>query len=400
MIRMKASLLLFLSLTLFACSSNAQSTAASGVFIKLKLADTNRVKIDRAPLKYNKHLALSFTLDDGYRSAYLTAFPLLNGGKVSGPMPDEWKNDEGGDGQESKGFFYTDGNGKLIPFKIGLAINAGKIGDKPKNRGHLSWAELAEMNKAGWDLINHGYNHLTKPGNDFALELTKNTDTVQKRLGVTMTQCAVPGGEHEEGYELVYEDAAFANGSFGISSYKGVPSNWVLTTDLNLKDFVYERTFLQSDKDSTKPFTVDEPLGIWDSLMRQPLPVWNNSFTHGVGNTNLWGLSLFYPEFKYYMNSLNKRYGSVGNDRIWVASVQEVYEYLWLMQHISIDTKQHGDEITISLDVPGWPEYFKYKTVTLKINSDAPVTVADFDPALKNISKGEKVDGTITFDLY
>ena len=87
------------------------------ISFKIKLKSANKIKAAISPLKYNKHLAYSFTLDDGYRSAYLTAFPLLNGGKISNPDKNEWKIDQGGDGTTSEGLFYSDGMGNKIPFK-------------------------------------------------------------------------------------------------------------------------------------------------------------------------------------------------------------------------------------------------------------------------------------------
>ncbi len=52
------------------------------IHLKLKLNYNADIHIGKAALKYNKQLALSITLDDGYRSAFLCAYPLLNGGKV------------------------------------------------------------------------------------------------------------------------------------------------------------------------------------------------------------------------------------------------------------------------------------------------------------------------------
>ena len=84
------------------------------ITITLKLKSEAKVKVVKADLKYNKHLAYSFTLDDGYRSAYLTAFPLLNGGRVSvRPCADEWKNDQRGRWVlHSDGLFFSDGCGR------------------------------------------------------------------------------------------------------------------------------------------------------------------------------------------------------------------------------------------------------------------------------------------------
>lgn len=169
--------------------------APQTIEVKLRLRSSSAVVVSPAPLKYNKHLALSFTLDDGYRSAYLTAFPLLHGGKISPPFPDEWKNDEGGDGSYSDGLYYSDGCGKAVPFKLAAAINGAGIRSAPQNRGALSWPEVKELYAAGWDILNHGYHHATKHGTDYEQEVIQNQLAVKKQLGFTMSHFIVPGGE-------------------------------------------------------------------------------------------------------------------------------------------------------------------------------------------------------------
>lgn len=78
-------------------------------------------------------MAFSFTLDDGYRSAFTCAYPLLNGELVSPSIPDEYHNDSGGDGESSTGLFYTDSCGNKITFRLAVALNAGIVYDHPDN---------------------------------------------------------------------------------------------------------------------------------------------------------------------------------------------------------------------------------------------------------------------------
>lgn len=97
-------------------NSKIDSSKAKTISFKIKLKSDHKVTIKPSPLKFNKHFAYSFTLDDGYRSAYLTAFPLLNGGKISKPNKNEWKIDQGGDGTTSKGLFIQTDSG--IKFRL------------------------------------------------------------------------------------------------------------------------------------------------------------------------------------------------------------------------------------------------------------------------------------------
>ena len=358
----------------FFCSANNISrvidpTKSKLISFRLKLKSAEKIKIETAALKFNKHLAYSFTLDDGYRSAYLTAFPLLNGGKISSKNRSEWKNDQGGDGTTSKGLFYTDGLRNKIPFKLGLAINGAAIGNLPANRGHLSWDEVKEMYNAGWDILNHGFHHATKHGTNFLTEVTENTTSIQQNLGFTMSQFVVPGGESDPGYQLEYERDALANGSFSVASYVGSGPVINVKEKVNLDKMIYARTFVQSSKDTIDFKTMDRYLKTLDSVAKLPNPIWYNEFTHGVGNENLWSLSMRFPDFKYYMTNIANKYGVNGNDSIWMAPWQEVYEYIWLRDRTKIDYQQTEKEVLVTILISEIPETFRYRSISLAVNT-------------------------------
>lgn len=355
----------------FNSSSNIDSSKTKSISFKIKLKSAVKVVIEPASLKFNKHLAYSFTVDDGYRSAYLTAFPLFNGGKISPSMINEWKNDQGGDGTTSKGLFYSDGFGNKIPFKLGLAINGGAIGDLPANRGHLSWSEVKELYNAGWDILNHGFHHATKHGTNFLTEVTENTTSIQQNLDFTMSHFVVPGGESDPGYHLEYEKDALANGSRSVASYAGSGPIIKVNGKINLDKMIYARTFVQSSKDTIGFKTMDRFLATFDSVAKLPEPIWYNEFTHGVGNSNLWNLSMRFPDFKYYMTAIANKYGTNGNDSIWMAPWQEVYEYIWLRDQIKIDYKQTGKEVTVTIQLPEIPETFRYKAISLVVDASS-----------------------------
>jgi peptidoglycan/xylan/chitin deacetylase (PgdA/CDA1 family) len=365
-----------------------KAVAGKVVYIKLKLKSAAPFKVDVAPLKYNKHLAFSFTLDDGYRSAFTCAYPLLNGGTVSASIPDEYHNDSGGDGEKSNGLFYTDGCGSKVAFKLGIALNGGIVYDKPDNRARLSWAEVKTLYDAGWDILNHGYHHLSKHGTDYNAEVLQNIKVVKEKLGFTMTQFVVPGGEHDAGYEHNYEQDALKAGTFSVASYVGKGPAINVDKPVDLKDMIYARNFLQSNKDSLDFPTIDQHLSRIDSLMKQPQPIWYNEFTHSVGDRNLWNLSMLYPEFKYYMTSIDDKYGAKGTDNIWMAPWQEVYEYIWLRDRIKVSSRQHGRDVSIKLELPDVPATFRYDAISLNIASGAGFMVTSYSDDLKIFNNG------------
>ncbi|KAF2510272.1 polysaccharide deacetylase family protein [Flavobacterium zhairuonense] len=350
-------------------SIEKDSSKPKTISFKIKLKSADKVKIAVSPLKYNKHFAYSFTLDDGYRSAYLTAFPLLNGGKISSPDKNEWKIDQGGDGTTSEGLFYSDGMGNKIPFKLALAINGGSIRDLPEKRGHLSWAEVKEMYNAGWDILNHSFHHATKHGTNYKAEVTENTTSIQQNLDFTMSHFVVPGGEGDEKYYLEYEKDALNNGHFSVASYYGVGPVFKVDSKVDLDKMISARTFVQSSKDTTSFKTMDRFLKTLDSIVKQPNPTWFNEFTHGTGNTNLWNLSMRFPDFKYYMRTLADKYGAKGDDSIWMAPWQEVYEYIWLRDRIKVDFQQKNKEVIVTIQLPEIPQNFRNRAISLNIET-------------------------------
>lgn len=341
------------------------------ITFKIKLKSAGKIKITPSLLKYNKHFAYSFTLDDGYKSAYLTAFPLLNGGKVSPSSINEWKVDQGGDGTTSKGLFYTDGFGNKIPFKLALAINGGSIRDLPENRGHLSWSEIKEMYNAGWDILNHSFHHATKHGTNYKTEVTENTTSIKQNLNFIMSHFVVPGGEGDSDYHLEYEKEALTNEFLSVASYKGTGPVYKVNFKVDLYKMISARTFVLSSKDTTSFKTMDRYLKTIDSIVKQPEPVWFNDFTHGTGNGNLWNLSMRFPDFKYYMTTLANNYGAKGNDSIWMAPWQEVYEYIWLRDRIKVDFEQKDKEVTVTIQIPEIPETFRNKSISLSVDSSS-----------------------------
>ncbi len=366
---------IFISNFTHADTLKKKAAAPKVVYIKLKLNSAAPFKASIAPLKYNKHLAFSFTLDDGYRSAFTCAYPLLNGGMVSPPIPDEYHSDQGGDGEKSSGLFYTDGCGNNVAFKLAVALNAGIVYDHPDNRARLSWPEVKTLYNSGWDILNHGYHHLSKHGTDYNSEVLQNIKVVKENLGFSITQFVVPGGEHDEGYEHNYEQDAFKAGAYSVASYVGKGPAIDVDKPVDLNAMIYARNFLQSNKDSLDFKEIDKHLNRIDSLMKQPQPIWYNEFTHSVGDKNLWNLSMLYPEFKYYMTSIEKNYGTSGNDNMWIAPWQEVYEYIWLRDHIKISSQQHGRDVVIKLEVPKMPLNFRYKAISINVDTKTQFTV-------------------------
>lgn len=250
------------------------------------------------------------------------------------------------------------------------------------------------MYDAGWDILNHGFHHATKHGTNFLTEVTENTTSIKKNLGFTMSQFVVPGGESDPGYQLEYERDALANGSFSVASYVGAGPVIKVDQKVNLDKMIYARTFVQSSKDTISFKTMDRFLATFDSVAKLPNPIWYNEFTHGVGNGDLWNLSMRFPDFKYYMTTIAKKYGSTGNDSIWMAPGQEVYEYIWLRDKVKINYEQKDKEVLVTIELPEIPETFRYRAISLIVD-----TKSKFEIESKESNIAISSDGKTTHKL-
>lgn len=354
----------------FLVAEGSQAKKANGIIsITIYLKESAKLSFVRtARLAYNKSFAFSFTLDDGLISDYLVALPFLGGGYVSRPYIDRWGNDQGGDGRFYPGLFYTDGCGNNIPFRAAVAVNAKTINAAAvtQHPGFLSWAQLKALQKAGWDILNHSYSHATGKHIDADYEIRENNRMVNKHLGMLMEDFVIPGGHNDIFSNKIYTEAAFALGMKTVQC-EDFGDFWInIWPKLNLGHLMLGRLFIHTvtdttgstiknkltlSSDGTLPYlSEDSLLATIDSHLGYKQAFWINAFTHGVGNQNVWNISLIFPEFKQFFSKLELRYGQKGVDNIWMAPTREVYEYLLNRRLVKYTVEKRKKKIVISID--------------------------------------------------
>lgn len=331
-------------------------------------APAKEAAVNIAPLRYDKHFACSFTLDDGMISAARVALPFFNGGNVSAPFKDQWGFDEGGDGTYHAGLFYTDGCGNALPFKVAVAINARSIREDSLPVG-LSWRDLERMTKAGWELLNHSNTHATGKEVKATWEVEESTRTVQQRMGKKMLQFVIPGGKDDNISLPFYTEAAFAHGLQVVHSAQ-YPDYWIEpSTRKDWNRLLIGRYFLNSKTKQMKESIFKE---IKEHLATGKR-YWLNAFTHSVGNDDLWGISFRYPEFSAFFNELAASYGKDGEDNLWFAPPEAVHGYEAIRREVKPQIARSGNKITIQFDTAGLPDLDKYNALTFLVDSKATI---------------------------
>lgn len=315
--------------------------------------------IDKAKLRYNKDFAYSLSLDDGYRCAYTNVFPLLGGGTVAG------------NSTTYPGLFYTDGCGNDIPFKAGLAWYSlgGSMNDIHVNStSYVNWPELQVLINAGWNVLNHSLQHAAGAGTNYDYQINANTSYVRSKTGYTTRHFVIPSGDAN------YIPAAFANGMLGVyannAAFLGFSNGLNVTNALNFNQFkMYRRYMYDGYYDTTN---ILNPITNTANLAQNGQFMWYNDFTHRVGFTPSNG-GIQFPLFSWYMQKVESVYGKSGSDRMWMAPLQDVYEYLYVRDHTPMSASLNGNTLTVVIERSLLPDSLLTYAMSFVVHSDADI---------------------------
>lgn len=313
--------------------------------------------VSNAALRFDKDFAYSFTLDDGKDDAYTRALPVLNGGYV--PF----------NNTTYPGLFYTDGCGNNFPFRAGIAWNSQNSVGKDlhvNTPGYLTWTQLNDLyNTNKWNIFNHSLNHKTGSGTDYEYQVNENRRILLEKTGIDLKHFVIPSGD------INYESVAFVNGMVAVynqsGNYPGANGGLKVDGNVSLDNFKLNRKYLDDNKYNTANIA-----SFIDQVAAKSINgnhFWYNDFTHKVSE-NPSGGSLVFSTFEYYMQYVEQTYGKSGLDNVWMAPLQDVYEYIAVKNNIQYATQLKGNRLEIYFDTTGIsPELLKY-ALTLKINSD------------------------------
>ncbi|NJN33205.1 MAG: T9SS type A sorting domain-containing protein [Saprospiraceae bacterium] len=125
--------------------------------------------------------------------------------------------------------------------------------------------------------------------------------------------------------------------------------------------------------------------------------IWYNEFEHRVDATNASGFN--FDVFRNYMQQLADTYGKRGSDRVWMAPLQEVYEYLIYRQNINFSSKKNDKTLDLTFDTSKIPTWLRRKTITLVVNSTQNFTKIDLPEGVKATFRGSGTKKIINLDF-
>jgi hypothetical protein len=314
----------------------------------------------KAPLKYNKKFAMSMQIDDGTDDIYTHAFPVFEGGTVNGVT--------------YPGITYTDGCGNEIHFKMSSSVYSfNGTGDNgpdvhlPGNGyGKVSWPQMDTMYKNDWGILNHGVNGNSNVDPIFIdYSIKRNQSYIRRQLyettdGGVITHLFVnPDGHYQwtqPAFDLGYRGALNQNNPSPLSEHGGNVNdpniNWtqpqnlyrVIAEDINVPAFAQA---LADSSSGTKHY-------------------WGAMFTHSV--VYQYSFANFVSDF----TTIGNLYGTNGQDNIFMATDEEILDYLLVRDTINMNYALAGSSIIITF-TGNVPHDLRYYALSLVVESNTTI---------------------------
>ncbi len=354
----------FLSLTFFIFPFSFFTLKAQRVVINFNNNLKTAPNLTAAPLKYDKDFAYSFTFDDASEDPYTCALQIFKGGFVKGS------------GTTYSGLYYTDGCGNALPFRAGLAWNTSNRSNQDLHTGsvpaQMTWAQLNELLDNNWDVFNHSYAHLALAEgylspSDYIAQISLNEDAIQNHTknSVRPPFFVVPSGD------VNYYQYAFGQGYKGVFNQNGNDQGLLGINVDNDVDF--SKTIFRGNLDETLFTSFLDNLVAKSSAQNH---LWYNEFCHRIDNFSGGGLNFY--SYLNYMQNVAQKYGAQGADKMWMAPLQEVAEYLTTKKALKFSAQVSGNKLILDFDVSQIPSWVKRQAITFKFDGTENIQSIEF----------------------
>jgi hypothetical protein len=333
--------------------------------------------------RYNKTFAMSWGFDNGNLDAYQTAVAMYNGGTVV------YKD---GTTLSYPGLSYTDGTGSKKQFAGTLNLNMSNVANIDSPVDFMNYIMLQDAYVKGFDLSNNGYTNRSASTSAWSTnqatkdieilnEIDSNYTSLKDNTGIKFQNFSPPNNDaNYDPYSVSYINS----GKMKVScSLNNATSKYGHDTGLTAEYWIEQ-----------KGLGFSRDYATWsDALVTRTasdFDVINNKLT-SVGNQHAWFTfgtkkvgqtesvtpasgTQRYLSFKWLMEGLESRYGTSGNDTMWFASINDVYEYMVCARDAKIKTIKNGSKVNVTFDFSSIPQEFRTHSLSLLVNSDAAIT--------------------------
>lgn len=320
--------------------------------------DPQSIDLSIAPLKYDKHFAFSYTVDDSHVEAYSRIWCRIHG-KWIDDNPRFHTNTAPSTGSRAANTLsMTDGCGNERRFGFGTAIWAtdgnkyspdGFITDDDPHSNYLSWADLREIVDWGVGVYYHNVNRQVydelSPAS-IAEGFETDRQKVLRELGIEMKTLALPDGKSTYIEAAgTYAPICFIRTSLNRPGEYVKPKVYLTTAGSLYKQQTYDGIFVKADK-------VLEELAA-QSASESPYLVCLTTHTPS-------------PEVVELLATIRDTYGQGGADNLWVASFDEIYEYQQWRTEAAIHKSVEGSTAVFEVTLPAHPQ-FRFRELSFLI---------------------------------
>lgn len=345
-------------------------------------ANPDGITLEMPPLKYDKHFAFCFTVDDSYITGWSRVFAGINARWIYNNDFTHMSSERGDGYKPEEPLCVTDGCGNDRRFTFGEAIWAtngnsynpdGFIKDKNSSTysPYISWEELQEMTDLGNAVYWHDIDTSKwKPGivDDIVKGMQADYDRTYSKIGYFMRTMAQPNGDPN--YLEAAQKSPLASVIRGTGKCQEV--------HIRRCGSLYKMNIFGGDPNGN----YDDKLEELAAQAASDDPLLISMLIHRTDE------KLTLPFF----NDIYALYGKKGADNIWVTSYDELYEYMERKQTVTWTSRIEGDFKVFTVKVPK-EQTFRYNELTFIVKgcSQPAVRVSD---NLCGFSSASRADGT------
>lgn len=348
-------------------------------------------------LKYNKSWLFMLSQDDCMQSAYSHTFAAINGGAISakyyynmehlrlGDLPpdiyymDKTLGSIDAAGNEVRFSFMTTVAPQWNFMNTSTPVKIGYTKDWYRfyMQSGLSWKNLTEMMNFGTAIAFHDVKAKDVNITDSIVKnLILSQDIIKEKLnGRSCKVMAEPNGNKTYiRASLLFDDIKVITAQTGTEAI--IPAS-----DANMTKKILHRDFFSLDNIKSV---------ITDNLHKDIRE--RSAIHYAIHNTS--------ADFAKFLLWLNDTYGKDGDNSVWMTSLEEYYEYVYLRENAGIITTCSDNIIKISVTLPSENNFY-YPSVTINIDGiDAgDIVSVESNNAITGLGYGSLQPGTTALEI-
>lgn len=359
--------------------------------------DAADVQAEIPELKYGKRFAFSWTVDDSMIYVYSRLFNYINKKWVddSKIFHDGMAKTTGA--TSSRFLCYTDGCGRDVRFGLNSGFIShlnGKTAVLDYDYSGSQYFHYGEMQKFidfGNGLQNHGAGGYNADGAAVAIRMCN--EEVKSKLGFTPFLLLFPGEEDPEEFKAagnaspdIYQmTTLIKNASIHLS---GLGDSFFFDKQSLMNRYTYDSDTLEQLKEKADyAYTQDNA-----HLMNMG----GHNIVVGDSKFIDWEVTV-----KPFLDYLYDTYGKGGNDSIWFAPLEEIYEYIFTRHFSTVNVSNDGTNLIVSLHLAGMKNFRQGNELTVRLSGVDFTNVSNITSAdtLYYLAGSVQTDGTLLVNM-